>query len=152
MSTQTIPVEISLNEPLVRNSILIIGANGPTLRVATIEDIVGEKLRAILQQPIRNRSRRQDVLDIALVLERGLDLDRAIVAEALLKKSAARDVPVSRQAFRESAIRDRAQIGYDALADTTRVRFIPFDEAFAALLTLVQELALPEDAPASDLV
>lgn len=66
LSNQTIPLEISLNEPLVRNTDVAIGTNGPSLRVATIEDIVGEKLRALLQQPIRNRSRRQDVLDIAV--------------------------------------------------------------------------------------
>jgi hypothetical protein len=45
------------------------GSRTGTLRIATLEDIVGEKLRAILQQPVRNHSRAQDVFDIAVDLQ-----------------------------------------------------------------------------------
>lgn len=51
------------------------------LRVSTAEDIVAEKLRALLQQALRNRTRRQDLLDIAALLRAGVPLDPARVAD-----------------------------------------------------------------------
>jgi predicted nucleotidyltransferase component of viral defense system len=66
-SSQVIPIEVSLNEPICADRSTDIQASH-WLRVSTIEDIVAEKLRALLQQPIRNRGRRQDLLDIAVLL------------------------------------------------------------------------------------
>jgi predicted nucleotidyltransferase component of viral defense system len=143
-SPQVIPVEVSLNEPIVADARITLLPGKPPLRVSTIEDIIGEKLRAILQQPNRNRSRRQDVLDIAVAVRNGLDLDLAIVAEALLTKARARDVPVSRAAFRDPEIAERASQDYDALAATTRVLFIPFDEALGEVLRLVDTIPIPD--------
>jgi len=115
-----------------------------SLRVATIEDIVAEKLRALLQQPIRNRERRQDLLDIAIILQGERTLDRERVSAFLLEKAAARDVPVSRAAFREPEVKRRAGADYDELEVTTRVAFIPFDAAYRSLLAFVEELDIPE--------
>jgi len=41
-----------------------------SIRVCTLEDIVAEKLRALLQQKLRNRHRWQDVFDIAHLMTR----------------------------------------------------------------------------------
>lgn len=59
-SPQGIDLDISLNEPIGDARLIQVGP-GVNLRVATVEDIVAEKLRALLQQPIRNRQRRQDL-------------------------------------------------------------------------------------------
>lgn len=59
-------------------------------------------------------------------------------------KAAARDVPVSRAAFRDPDIRARAQQDYGALAATTRVLFIPFDDAFDEVLRLVDLIPIPD--------
>lgn len=79
-SSRVIPIEISVNDVLCASLPTRISSELPTMRIATLEDIVAEKLRALLQQPVRNRVRRQDVLDIAVLLERHLELDREIVA------------------------------------------------------------------------
>jgi predicted nucleotidyltransferase component of viral defense system len=138
-----VPVEISLNEPICASVGVDIDAAHP-LEVSTLEDIVAEKLRALLQQPIRNRSRRQDMLDIAVILRGGEDLDRAKVAEYLIRKAAARSVPVSREAFRGQEIKARAAEGYEELEATTRYTFISFAEAYAEVMALVDRLNLPE--------
>lgn len=142
-STQVIPVDVSLNEPICADQPVDIQAAN-TLRVSTIEDIVAEKLRALLQQPIRNRGRRQDLLDIAVILREHPRLDRARVAEFLGRKARARDVPASRAAFRDPEIARRASQDYEALRQTTRYAYIPFDDALQALLDFVGTLDIPD--------
>ncbi len=140
---QLIDIEISINEPICADEPRDIDGTHP-LRVSTIEDIVAEKLRALLQQPIRNRTRPQDLLDIAVVLHQGPPPDRALVADFLMRKAAARNIPVSRAAFHHPEIMERAIQGYDELKRTTRVLFVPFDEARDLLYDLVDTLAIPE--------
>ncbi len=98
--------------------------------------------RVHLQQPIRNRTRRQDLLDIAVILRMGTPLDGDRVAEFLQRKTAARDVPVSRATFHAPEIIDRASQDYAALAETTRLLFVPFDEARGLLYAFVETLPI----------
>jgi len=141
-SSQIIPMEVSLNEPICADANVNLSGTH-ALRVSTIEDIVAEKLRALLQQPIRNRGRRQDLLDITVIVRSGQPLDLDRVAEFLLRKAAARNVPVSRAAFHNPEILERAARDYPELRSTTRVLFIPFDEAREALYGLIEALAIP---------
>ncbi|MDQ3780192.1 MAG: nucleotidyl transferase AbiEii/AbiGii toxin family protein [Chloroflexota bacterium] len=142
-SPHVIRLDVSVNDPICEAKSIAIDETN-TLRIATIEDIVAEKLRALLQQPIRNRERRQDLLDIAIILQGDRPLDRERVSAFLLEKAAARNVPVSRAAFRDPEVKRRAGAGYGELEVTTRVAFIPFDVAHRSLLTFVEELDIPE--------
>jgi len=143
-SPHVMPVEISINEPIFDSTVFSIDDRFGELRISTLEDIVGEKLRALLQQAIRNRNRRQDVLDLAVAIRMNPALDRDHVASALLMKAQARNVPVSRAAFMSDELARRAGLDYDALEATTRTLFIPFDEALAMVLAFVNELPIPE--------
>lgn len=142
-STAVIPVDISMNEPICADTRVHIQATY-RLRVSTVEDIVAEKLRALLQQPLRNRTRRQDLLDIAVILQSGTSLNRSEVAAFLIEKARERNVPVSRTAFHNPEIARRASEDYHALANTTRTTYVPFDEALHALLAFIDDLAIPE--------
>ncbi len=143
-SPHVVPVEMSVNEWIHSSTEFSIDPRFGNLRISTLVDIVGEKLRAILQQPVRNRSRAQDFLDIAVVLRSGQALDRDQVAEALLQKAAVRNVLVSRAAFRDPEIAARSAMSYAGLEPTVRVSFIPFDEALAIVLAFVDELPIPQ--------
>ncbi|MBA2753102.1 MAG: nucleotidyl transferase AbiEii/AbiGii toxin family protein [Chloroflexia bacterium] len=141
-STHVIKLDISLNEPICASiSVSIDGTHD--LRVSTLEDIVAEKLRALLQQSIRNRSRCQDLLDIAVIV-RSQPVDHDAVADYLLRKAAARNVPVFRTAFHAVDLATRANVGYAELEQTTRVSFIPFEEALRDLYELVDRLPIPD--------
>ncbi|WP_426734103.1 nucleotidyl transferase AbiEii/AbiGii toxin family protein [Myxococcus faecalis] len=142
-STLVIPVEVSINEPVCSTEEVDVRASH-RLRVCTLEDIVSEKLRSLLQQPIRNRQRRQDLLDIAVTLKRSAELDPERIARFLNAKAAARNVPVSRAAFRDERVRDMARKDYDALKSTTRELFIPFEEAYSLLQGFVASLPIPD--------
>lgn len=143
-SPHVVPIEISVNEPICDAIEFTLAERFPPIRVSTIEDIVAEKLRALLQQTIRNRTRPQDLLDIALIVRARPTLDRDRIARYLRIKADARNVPVSRAAFRHPEVAQRAATGYAGLRQTTRTIFIPFDEALAVLLDFVDELAIPE--------
>ncbi|WP_373047015.1 nucleotidyl transferase AbiEii/AbiGii toxin family protein [Vulgatibacter sp.] len=112
------------------------------VRISTREDIVAEKLRALLQQVLRDRYRCQDVLDLAVMLRGGAELDTGKVAKFLLEKAAARDVPVSRTAFHGPELAARARVDYEALESTARHEFIYFDDALARVLEFVDRLGL----------
>lgn len=139
-----VPVEISVNE-VICDFELIEFEPDVLLRVSTLEDIIAEKLRAILQQPIRKRGYRgQDVFDIAQLVRSGREVNRGNVARFLLLKASGRDVPVSKGAFRDPEIERRARLNYDAIQATARNSQIEFDEAFAELIAFVDTLSIPD--------
>ena len=137
-----VPLDISLNELICATENIDLDGTH-SLQVYTLEDIVAEKLRALLQQIPRNRSRCQDVLDIAMILaERQLDGTR--IAAFLVQKASARNVHVSKRAFRNNEIRSRASVNYASLQATVRKPYIPFDKAFASVLSFVECLIIPD--------
>ncbi len=144
-SPHVLPIEVSINEPIFESTTFTIDERFGDLRISTLEDIVGEKLRAFLQQSVRNRNRSQDVLDLAVAIRTHTTLNRDQVASALILKADAREVPVSRIAFQSPDLARRASADYDALAGTTRTMFIPFEEALAIVLAFVDELPIPEN-------
>lgn len=103
--------------------------------VATCEDIVAERLRALLQQVPRKRNREQDVFDIPSILaEKKIQLNPIKVADFLRQKCAIRDVKPFRTEFRKREVKSLASKHYHRLEDTVRSGWIEFDEAWAIVL------------------
>ena len=118
--------------------------HGPQLKVCVLEDIIAEKLRALLQQRPRKRHRKQDVYDIArMVRQASSQIDRGKVAEYFRQKSRAREIEVCRSAFDEE-IKQRASFEYETLFDDLNPEFIPFDQAWTILIEFLSELNIPE--------
>lgn len=114
------------------------------LRVCSLDDIIAEKLRAILQQVPRNRQRPQDVFDIASMIRRhGNAVNLVKISEFLIKKSAAREIIASKGAF-NTAARELAAHSYDAQIRPFTTDFIPFEEAWDEVLNLVSKLDIPD--------
>lgn len=118
-------------------------APGRHIRVAKLEDIVAEKLRALLQQPVRNRYRGQDVLDLAVILRGDHVLDAGKVRDYLIATCDARGIALARDAFASDDVRLRALQSYANLESTTRHAFVPFAPAFESILALVESLDVP---------
>lgn len=141
-SPHVIPVEISLNEVLCDVTEAKIDGDR-NLRVCTIEDIVAEKLRALLQQKTRNRVRSQDLLDIVVII-REHAIDRVRVGQYLIRKAEARQIAVSRSAYRDAEVIERAAQGFEPLRSTVRHTFIEFDDVLEGLLEFVDTLKIPD--------
>lgn len=141
-----VPVEMTVNEIVCDWTSVSIEGSQKLLLVATREDIVAEKLRAILQQVSRNRYRSQDILDIASIVrqERADKISTSLVSSFLIRKCEAREIVATRSAFRDPEIASRSQTQYADLAETTRRFFIPFDEAWNIVMNLVNQLEIPD--------
>lgn len=144
--SRVVPIEISLNDVVCESTETEIGDEQiARIRVCTLDDIVAEKLRSLLQQRNRNRHRRQDVFDVANILKQyGRTLDRDKIARFFVRKSEARAISATRAAF-DTDIQARASVDYDLLRDATGDSFIPFDTAWASVMGLVNELDIPAE-------
>lgn len=143
-SKTTLPVEVSTNEVVCAVESVQLDPEGDNLMVATLEDIAAEKLRALLQQVVRNRQRKQDLLDLAAIIKQGKDLDPLRLRAFLREKARARDIEPTTEGFQNDEVWTRASYEYDQLKGRTRVLFVPFDEAKSLVLDLVNRLELDE--------
>ena len=111
-----------------------LGETGETFRAYSLIDLIAEKLRALLQQEVRNRNRRQDIYDIASLLA-CFTLDneeKQTLLDTLCEKSKARAIEPDSEALSRAEIKERARKEWDMLA--IEIGELPdFDECFAAV-------------------
>ena len=110
--TDIVPIDLSFNEPTnpKRIDILNIG-EGIELDAYSPAEVIAEKYRALLQQILRNRRRRQDVYDIDFLLgsyEFDDDL-KVSIHEALVEKCQAREIDPDINSLDNPEIRKRAE-------------------------------------------
>lgn len=67
-SPRVVQIDYSFNEAVFEVELLEL-EGGATIRSYSLHNVLAEKMRSLLQQPIRRRNRRQDVYDIWLLLE-----------------------------------------------------------------------------------
>jgi predicted nucleotidyltransferase component of viral defense system len=140
---EVVELEISLNDVLCETMEKTFSANSSSVRVCTLEDIVAEKLRALLQQVPRRRSRPQDAFDIASMTRLRGDLDLAKVSAFVTRKSEARAISPKKSSY-DATVRELARKGYDDLIKPEMARYISFDDAWQEVLSLVHRLAIPD--------
>lgn len=108
------------------------------LRHYSLHEIVAEKIRSLLQQPIRDRARYQDVYDLHLLLSSHDSLEnleeKSLVLTYLKDACAAREVPVDRTSFSNPEIKERARQGYEnELRDQLKEDPPEFEDAFTTV-------------------
>lgn len=145
-SPYKIPLEISENEAVGAYDVnRIQGAE--KLHVSTLENILAEKLRALLQQPLRNRYRPQDVFDIAYQCLRvknqnASPLDLQSLHKQFEEKCRVRDVPSSLEGFLQEEVWTRAKRDYEKLKETIPAsEHLAFAEARAEVEALLKALS-----------
>lgn len=118
--------------------------DGGSISTYSFHDLIAEKLRSILQQPIRKRERFQDIYDVTLLLRCNTEItqeDRARVLENLEKSVEGRSVPLERFAMRDPEIERLSKIGYEKhLPDQITGDLPPFHEAFAIVVEFFESL------------
>lgn len=144
--TDVIALELTFNDAVCDYEDRTLSPDGTAaIRACTLNDIIAEKLRALLQQVPRNRRRPQDVFDIARVVREGLEIDPLRIADYLRRKCLDRDIRPTRAAFHDPEIAERASTGYESELRLTQGVVPPFAEAWAAVMTLVNQLDLPAE-------
>ena len=139
-----VEVEISLNDLVCETKLVELAKSTAPLMICTLEDILAEKLRALLQQVIRNRSRPQDVYDIAAMIELHESvLSFEKIGRFFLKKCLVREITASKQMF-DGRVRSQAEAGYETEIRHQTKNFISFEQAWDAVLQVVSRLDVPE--------
>lgn len=137
LATRIVEIEISFRDHVYSYQELKLSEAGASIRAFTVHEIVAEKLRALLQQPIRNRNRRQDVYDISYLKERyGLDSDDiAKIYKIFMEKCRTKGISPDQDSFDDPEVKKRAQADWETLALEVG-DLPPFEERFA----MVREL------------
>jgi hypothetical protein len=142
---QTLQVDITFHEPVENIEIIQLDPSGD-LNGYALTEVIAEKLRALLQQKQRNRVRRQDVYDIAYLIDR-FPLDEKEQAEVLrmfLRKSRERDIAADRDSLSDPEIAARARSQWESMQAELDHPLPDFDASFAAVEAFYR--ALPWDA------
>lgn len=141
---EVVELEISLNDLVCETEEKRLSSETDPILVCALEDLIAEKLRALLQQVIRNRSRPQDVFDIASRMRHyGERINLAKVSDYLLRKAQVREIAPRKSSFDEE-VRRRSMVDYDEQIGPASTWFIPFDDAWNEVIRLVNKLAIPD--------
>ncbi len=143
-ASDTIELSISFNEEIDETQVLQI-ANGASLRAYSFIDLAAEKYRALLQQPKRNRYRRQDVYDLDILVrtpELGDDT-KSMILVALVKKCKSRDISANPRSIDSPQIKRRA--GFDWSTMELELEKLPeFDVCFDRVAAFYRQLPWAE--------
>jgi predicted nucleotidyltransferase component of viral defense system len=134
-SPTSISIDYNLNELMPNLETLDIG-QGDQLRAYTLTDLIAEKLRSLLQQKIRNRTRRQDIFDLRLLIEKYPDLDNVEkqgILKSFIEKSESRDITPNQNSLDDTETRKRSQEDYLTLTDEIEGDLPDFDETYDAV-------------------
>lgn len=131
-SPHVVHVDFSLNEPRGGPVLLEIG-EGKTIQVYSFEDLVAEKFRAVLQQEIRNRTRRQDIYDLHLLLNNGAghaEGTKSRILHSLKEKAAARGLAIDQTSMQSREIHRRSHSEYELLVHEVEGPLPDFEDAY----------------------
>ena len=141
-SPSVVRIDYSLNEPLPNIDTISLGLD-QDLQVYALTDLIAEKLRALIQQPIRGRTRRQDIYDLNMVLERADEFDAvegAKILQSLREKARAREIAVHAGSFDQEDIRTNAAKDYHRLAEEIQGELPEFDQSFDRVANFFRSL------------
>ncbi len=133
-ATNILEIDISFKEPVHAIQIVQLGDSNATVCAYSLNDLIAEKLRALLQQEKRDRNRRQDIYDIASLLKKfSLDEgEKAQLLALLREKCAARRINCPEpepHSLSMPEVKERARKEWDTLA--IEIGELPdFDECF----------------------
>jgi len=140
-STNTLELEVSFRDQVYAFQELNLSEGIAAVRAFTIHELIAEKFRALIQQPIRNRSRRQDVYDISYLIDTNQlsDTDLHQIHQILLKKCETRGIIPSLTTMDDPEIRSKAMSQWDTLA-LELTDLPPFEERFEKMHSLYRSL------------
>ena len=145
-----VKLEITLNDTICEDQPYII--DGGEIKVCSLNDIIAEKLRSLIQQKeeVRNRYRPNDVFDIWFFhthLPQQFDYEK--IARFLIEKSEGKfdiDLITKSTFIEDEEIKQRASVDFEDIEGRVEEidRFPTFEEAFEEVLAVVRNLSIPD--------
>lgn len=141
-AVDTVDVDFSFNEVTLEVENITL-TDGGQLRAYSFSDLVAEKFRAILQQEIRNRSRRQDIYDLYVLFEHLPNIseeEKKKILKSLIRKSESRELIVDANSLRLPGIVERSANDYDQLQSEIVGNLPGFKKAYSKLRDFYESL------------
>ena len=140
-ASRVLDIEISFRDQVYAFQELNLTGADVAVRAFTIHEIIAEKMRGLLQQAIRNRHRRQDVYDIAYLIESHDlgDADKQTILNTLAKKCRTRGITALQTSIDDPEVKRRAEADWNTLA-LELDELPPFEERFTMMRDLYVSL------------
>lgn len=115
---RVLDMEISFRDQVYAFQELNLTGADVAVRAFTLHELIAEKFRALLQQPLRKRNRRQDVFDIAYLIDdhEFSSVDKAAILATLIGKCRSRGIEARRDSMDDPEIKERAKADWNTLA------------------------------------
>jgi predicted nucleotidyltransferase component of viral defense system len=140
-ASTVVQIDYSYNEAVYDVEILGLG-DGEKITAYSFLNLLAEKYRSLLQQPVRKRNRRQDVYDINLLIK-GVAIEAAEklrLLDLLIASCRERDIEPTRESISNAEVMKMAGEGYEELAPEVDEPLPPFDAAYAAIRSFYEEM------------
>ncbi|MBC2735917.1 MAG: nucleotidyl transferase AbiEii/AbiGii toxin family protein [Desulfobacteraceae bacterium] len=141
-SSQVVAVDYSFNEFTQDVDMLKI-AHDSEIPVYSFTDLIAEKYRAIIQQEIRNRYRRQDVYDLNFLLTRFptiTDTEKTKILKSLTSKANSRSISVDKNMLSREETKMRSKRDYENLVPEIDEDLPPFENAYLLVKNFYESL------------
>jgi len=138
----TLSIDYSFNEINSQIDTLEV-KNGGKIKAYSIVDLVAEKYRAIIQQTIRNRSRRQDAYDIYRLLEGNFLEDISLkpnILASLKIKAHSRDIKINQNMLDDVETRKHSEYEYEDLRLEIEGELPPFEYLYSVVTEYYKSL------------
>ncbi len=140
-AASTVRIDYSFNEwatEVERQSV-----EGGELVMYAFHDLIAEKIRAVLQQPLRNRKRFQDIYDLCLLIT-GTTFtpdDKTSILQKLFEAGDEREVLIHRDGMRDPEVKRMSKEGYFESLEALIGSDLPdFDVSYAIVMDFYENL------------
>ena len=140
-AARTLLIEVSFRDQVYAFQELHLNNANIGVQAFTLEELIAEKLRALLQQPSRNRNRRQDIYDIAFLLQDNQPDAAACgtILATLIEKCRSRGITPGPDSLDDDEVRSRAAKEWETLR--LEIADLPaFDDLFAVVAEFYRSL------------
>jgi predicted nucleotidyltransferase component of viral defense system len=140
-----VQIDYSYNEAVLDVEVLAL-ADGEELQAYSFLNLLAEKLRSLLQQPIRNRNRRQDVYDVHLLVNQCTTFskeEQVRLLEILIASCQERDIEATQTSMANPKVKGMAEEGYEDLQPEIDGALPSFEDAYSVVQTFYEKLPWP---------
>lgn len=137
-----VEIDYSYNEAVFDVEVLSL-SNGEELKVYSFLNLIAEKLRSLLQQPIRKRYRRQDIYDLNLLLTSSQPLsqdEQGQLLHLIIGSCKERGIEARQASLANPEVRKMAEEGYEDLGPEIDGPLPPFEHAYTTVQQYYEKL------------
>ena len=147
-SPNVVEIDHSYNEAVFDVEVLRL-SDGESICAYSFTNLIAEKLRSLLQQPVRRRNREQDVYDLHLLIGMGhplVDDERRHLVKLITDSCTSRNIAVDARALCNPEVRAMAEKGYVNLQPMIDGPLPPFSKAYQVVQDFFEALPWPDSS------